>query len=355
MSDVVEQCREANKLEDVVGESFQLQKTSGRYLRAKEHDSLVIDARKQLYSWNSRNEHGDVFEWVMRRNNWDFKTTVEHLCRRASLPEPRWNQESQAQRVAVRLRETAFQVAAERMHRWLMADADALAYCHARGWTDETLDECMLGFSGRGTAAEVQDMRGQFTMYGVEPDSQDAVSVLGFRGDVGGWGRDHGVEVADNWVSWGMIPGLMGRTRIVYPHVFMGRVRTYSARNILGAEINKEGREVKSYNLPEPLAGKRQVYYNQVYGAKSSELVIVEGQADAITLGQWGVPGVALAGTSWQDHEGLLKELRGRHEKVWIGLDGDQAGINALTGRDGEWPLGKVLGPMARILRWGVG
>jgi len=351
--DVVEVCREANKIEDVIGEMFPMQRVQGRYLRTQEHDSLVVDVKKQLYTWNSQSEHGDVYEWVMRRNNWDFKTAVEHLCRRASLAEPRWSQESQAQRVATRLRETAFSVALERLHKWLLGDADALAYARGRGWSDETIEECMLGFSGRGTAAELKDMRGQFAMYEIQPECPDAVAVLGYRGDVRAWGQKWTVEVQDNWVEWGLVPGLMGRTRLVYPHMYMGRVRTFSGRNILGAEVNKEGREVKSYNLPVALAGSREVFYNQAYAPRAAECIVVEGQADAVTIGQWRLAAVALAGTSWQDHEALLKELRERHEKLWIGLDGDEAGTKALVGKDGEWPLGKILGPMARVLRWG--
>jgi len=79
----------------------------------------------------------------------------------------------------------------------------------------------------------------------------------------------------------------------------------------------------------------------------------VEGQADAITLAQWGIPAMAIVGTNWDDHLETLAELRKRHKTIYLGLDNDQAGLNALMGKDRRWQLGRVLGSMTRIVRWG--
>ena len=289
MDDIVELVKQRNLIEDVIQDTFPLQRQHGRYLRAKEHDSLVIDTGRQMYTWNSKGEGGDVIDWMMKRGNLDFKSAVEQLCRRANLPEPRWGREETDNRNARRSREDVYRIAVDVMVRWLWNDADALAYCRARGWTDETIKRSELCFSGRNTAAEVSEMGGEFAMRGVQKDCPAAVSVLGYRGDVRDWGRNWGLEVQDNWKEWGMIPGLMGKTRLVYPHIYGGRIRYLSGRNILGAEINKEGREVKSFNLPKELAGDRQAYYNHEYAPRAEGCVVVEGQADAITLGQWGL------------------------------------------------------------------
>ena len=197
-------------------------------------------------------------------------------------------------------------------------------------------------------------MGAEFAMRGVQKDSPAAVCVTGYRGDVREWGRNWGIEVQDNWKDWGLIPGLMGKTRLVYPHIYGGRVRYLSARNILGAEINKEGREVKSFNLPKELAGDRQTYYNHEYAPRAEVCVVVEGQADAITLGQWGKPAAAMIGTAWTDQERVLSELRKRHQRLYLGMDADQAGQEALIGRDHDWPLASLLGPMTRVVMWGM-
>lgn len=353
MDDVVELVKERNKIEDVIQETFPLQRQHGRYLRAKEHDSLVIDTGRQMYVWNSKSESGDVIDWLIKRGNLDFKSAVEQLCRRANLPEPRWGREETDNRNARRTREDVLRIALDVMKKWLWDDPDALGYCRARGWTDETITQCELGFSGRNTAAEVKEMSGEFAMHGVQVDSSAAVSILGYRGDVREWGRLCGVEIQDNWKDWGMIPGLIGKTRLVYAHVYGGRVRYLSGRNILGGEINKEGREVKSFNLPKELAGDRQPFYNHEYATRAEECVVVEGQADAITLGQWGVGAVAMIGTAWTDQERTLMELRKRHQRIFLGLDADQAGKEALIGRDRDWPLASLLGPLTRVVVWG--
>jgi len=352
MADLVEEIKEKNLIQDVVGETYPLQRQHGRYLKAQEHDSLVVDVNKQFYNWNSKGESGDVINWVMVRNGWDFKTACEWLARRAKMPEPKWSKESEEKRKVSREREDSFQVAMGVMQKWLMNDQEALDYCHDRGWTDETIQESGVGFSGRLTAAEVEEMRAEFSLHEIDFASPQAVCINGYKGDVKAWAGKWKVQCQENWVDWGMVPGLMGRTRLVYAHVYGGRVRTFSGRNILGAEMNKEGREIKSYNLPVALAGERQMYFNFAYRSQADEVVIVEGQADAITLGQWGVCAVALAGTGWTDHENLLQELRKRHKVLYLGMDSDEAGLEAIKGRDSDWKLGDVLGPMVRLISW---
>ena len=100
MDDIVELVKQRNPIEDVIQDTFPLQRQHGRYLRAKEHDSLVVDTGRQMYVWNSQGESGDVIDWLCKRGNLDFKSAVEQLCRRANLPEPRWGREETENRNA---------------------------------------------------------------------------------------------------------------------------------------------------------------------------------------------------------------------------------------------------------------
>lgn len=356
-SDFIERVKETNPIEDVIDATaaeYRLQRKRGNYLRGESHDSLVVRVDEQYYVWNERGEKGDVFNWLEARNKWDFWTSLQWLADRAKIEMPqRFQQrEDQPARVAARLREDAFGIAQRVMAGWLWKDEQALAYARGRGWSDETIKEAGMGFSGRLSEAQINDLRGEFSLYEIDPASPAAAAVLGFRGDVRAWGKRWTIDVQQNWIEWGMIPGLIGKTRLVYPHWIGGRVKYLSARNILGAETNQEGRTVKAWNLPVALAGKRQVFYNHVYGRRAEMCVCVEGQADAVTLAQWEIPAMAICGTNWDDHKDTLLELRKRHPALYIGLDADEAGLNALIGRDGRWPLGFVLGPMARIVRW---
>jgi hypothetical protein len=360
VDDILSKIREANRIEDVINETHPLEHRHGKYVRGLgENHALVVNVIRQLYTFNGKggNEAGDVYNWVMNRQKIDFKGSVEWLARRAHLPEPRWSHEDQAKREVTRLRETVFGLAQAKMQQWLWDDPEALAYVRGRGWTDETIREAGLGFSGRNTAAALADLKGDFSLNGIDAECPHAVAILGWRGDVKAWATKWGVEIEDqpNWREWGMVPGLVGKTRLVYAHYVNGRVITFSGRNILGAEINKEGKEIKSYNLPVVLSGERQVYFNQVYGTRAEECVIVEGPADAITLGQWDVAAAAMCGTAYQDKEKVLGELRKRHGRLYLGMDADEAGLRALRGKSDDWPLAFILGPMARVVRWPEG
>ena len=61
----LEQIRARNPIEDVVNEKFALKKSGTRYIGVK-HDSLVVIPHTGFYFWNSRGEHGDVFDFVGR-------------------------------------------------------------------------------------------------------------------------------------------------------------------------------------------------------------------------------------------------------------------------------------------------
>ncbi|MCL4300563.1 MAG: toprim domain-containing protein [Anaerolineae bacterium] len=74
------------KIENIINQDFTL-RDQGRFLRAKEHDSLIVDTRRQLYFWNSRGESGDVYTWLMARHNWDFRQAKAEVARLAGIAE----------------------------------------------------------------------------------------------------------------------------------------------------------------------------------------------------------------------------------------------------------------------------
>jgi hypothetical protein len=355
-TDFVEKVKAANPLSQVMEESgaeYRLAHKRGKFLRGETHNSLVVQADEGWYVWNSRGERGDVFNWLERRQHMDFMSALQYLADRAKIPMPKkMTHGTPETRAAARLTADVFGIAQRVMAGWLRASAAALDYVRGRGWTDETINHAGLGYTG----GNQDELRGELRMYGIDLECPQAVAVLGYRGDVAAWGRKYGTDIQENWLGWGMIPGLVSKTRLVYPHIVGGRTVYMTARNILGAEINQEGREVKSWNMPVVLAGgQRQVFYNHEYGKRVEECVVVEGQADAVTLGQWGIAATALAGTGWQDHAELLGELRKRHKTIYLMMDNDAAGQRALVGDNQDWPLERVVGPMARVLLLGGG
>jgi 5S rRNA maturation endonuclease (ribonuclease M5) len=335
--DVVTLVKERCPIEDVIGETIPLS-GRGRWWRGSGsgYHNLVVDCMNGAYHWNVQGEHGDVIAWVMKRRSVDFKTAVEALCARAGLPEPTWGREDTAHRVASRAKEEALSVAVGVMAGWLWKDADALAYVRGRGWTDETIRGGLLGYSGLGSQRKAlgEEMRQAMAAAGVDLESAPAVAILGKWGEVAGWMQAQGLEVRKDWAEGGFVPGILGRDMLVYPHVVNGRVKYVSGRGV---------HEKNHYNLPELLVGKRQPYFAFSWAAKEDKCVVVEGQADAITLAQWGVAAVALAGTAAD--EDLSRALKD-HKALYVGLDADKAG------EVGAWKMGRVLGPLTRLINW---
>lgn len=332
---IVERVKQANPIEDVIGQEHTLG-GRGRYRRAKAHDSLVVDTRLQLYNWNSQSEAGDVISWVEARQGCDFKTAIEWLCRRAGIQEPDWGKQDAATRIAARKREDAWEIAARLMSTWLWEDGQALNYARSRGWSDETIRAARLGYSGNRDQAtdRRKAMNAELHLHGVDIHGPDAVAICGYKGDVAAWASQRGITPDPDWVAKGYVPGLIGRDMLVYPHVTMGRVRYFSGRGV---------HEKHHYNLPVDLAGPRQIYVNRAWSPKEETCVIVEGQADAVTLDEWQVPALALVGVS--AHEGIEK-LLDHHDVLYVGLDADTAGEKA------RQKLGALLGPMTRLVQW---
>lgn len=65
MSMDLETIRSSNPIETIIGERFPLRKSGPRYVGV-EHDSLVVVPNTGFYFWNSKGEHGDVFDFVGR-------------------------------------------------------------------------------------------------------------------------------------------------------------------------------------------------------------------------------------------------------------------------------------------------
>jgi hypothetical protein len=75
------------KIENIITQSFPLIESKRRFLRSKQHKSLIVDTQKQCYFWNSRGESGDIYSWLMAQNNWDFKQAKAEVAKLAGVVE----------------------------------------------------------------------------------------------------------------------------------------------------------------------------------------------------------------------------------------------------------------------------
>jgi hypothetical protein len=299
----LEQIKEANPIQDVVQEDFPL-RGRGRFLRAQAHDSLVVDTQNGAYFWNSKGEQGDVIGWMMARKDMDFKGAVEFLAQRSGLPAPSWGRETVEAAAERRARYDALTVAARYWVRTLRNNKAALDYCYSRGWNDTAIKEAGLGYSD----GDEKALRGEFAMHGIDPESPGAQAALKVR-----------------------------KGMLIYPHVRNGNATYISARSIDPTTPKKWSH----YNPPIALIGDRQRYLNWEYHPRAEFVVVVEGQADAVSLGQWGIPAVALAGVAIDDD--LLRLLQGHHQ-IYVAMDDDEAG------RAAAYKLADATGPLTRVV-----
>ena len=275
MSIDLELIRAHTPLETLVGEHFNLRKSGSRYIGV-EHGSLVVTPQTGFYFWNSRGEYGDVFDFAGRHllgyadswNNRDvtmFKAAVQCLAQRAGIPyemagdtqdSPRW-----AERELV-----------TRLHETLLNTPTALQYAtEIRGWTLETIRSAHLGFM-----------------------PADKSRLL------------EGLYLPERWCA---IIERFPAGMLVYVHRQHGQLTYLSGRSIEGK---------RHYNPPRELLGERQHYFNRCYHPTAPQVVLVEGQADAVTFEQWQIPAVALCGLTIS--ESLMAQLK-QHERVFILLD----------------------------------
>lgn len=324
---------------------------------------IVFPDTQTFYCFGSCNEGGTVIDWVLKKHpGWDVKEAIRELAQRAQIPLGGVDGPELKERLATRAREDALQIAARLFAKWLMGDEAALTYARSRGWSDETITASRLGFSGRATAAQVKEMKGEFDLHGIKHNSPDAVMILGLKGDVAKWAKEHGLDPAS--FKEKSVHGLMDKPGLIYAHKLNGRIVYLSRRQLPGHDTMRvDGKDVewKSFNPYTALAGEKVPFFNHMH-QRDDRIVIVEGQADAISLGQLGIPAMALCGSAWKnlgEYVAMLtandRDGNPKYEAIYFATDADTPGEAIVTGAkrdEGKFPLTSTFGPMLWVARW---
>ena len=287
---------------EVAGESLELKRRGKNWMtRCPFHEdrnpSLVIfpDSQRWKCFGSGCNLGGDVFDLVQKLEKWDFGRTLRALAEKAGVAvsalseeeqkrvEKRWEREEVFNAAMAYFQDHLLQQASQGGEANAMAQNAGLRYALGRGWTKETLMEAGIGSVGN----EREGLRRFLKEAGINLELPAAVALLGRRGKVKEWAQQQGVEAAQKWLDEDLIPGMPGNM-LIYPHMERGRVAYLAGRKMA---------EKGHWNPPRELAGPRQPYYNTLWWRENdSPALVVEGQGDALTLGQWGAAAVALAG-----------------------------------------------------------
>lgn len=284
---------------------------SGRYRHGQQHDSLVVDTDQNEYWWNSKGEWGDTIDWVGRYllgydGTWSsqdpamFKEAVAALARLAGQPEPQFKPEDPQTRQRRLTSHRLFSLATDHYQARFADSEPARTYAAGRGWTEETAQAARLGFSDGKLIDQIP-----------QADRRLAIEI--------------GLLAERNGRIFDAIPAGC----LVYPHQVRGRICYLSGRSI---------EDKKHYNLYAP----KEMFW-AIRGGYGNDLVIVEGQADALSLAQWGLAGLALCGVNLAalDHD-LLKLFN----RIFVAIDHDQGGLASLD------KLGRAISPLIRLVTW---
>lgn len=334
MDDMIAQIKDRVRIEDLVERAGLTVVGHGRRRRTAEHTSLALYLEENSWYWFSQEKGGSVFDWWMDQHDCDFGTALAELARIAGVTLQPLTPERQAAVEAERAGRQILELAAGAYHRALVNHPQGRAgrdYCSARGWTAATMEASRLGF---------------VLPIGATARNEAPLSA-----------KLHDAGLLDHPMAKAVLS--MPPESLVYPHLVGGQVVYLSARSVAGK---------RHFNLPAELAGPKRLFRAEpldpsTAGAaapsaddaiqasvarqegvkKASNItVLCEGQADAISLAQWGYRAVALCGVDAAE----LKAEAGRLGISHVGLDSDPAG------RAKALAVAWALDPLLKVVSW---
>ncbi len=272
--------------------------------------SFTVNDARQIFHCFGCGAGGDVFRFVMDYEKIDFVTAINVLAERVGVeityegdrPEKSGNKD-----VLYKLHTDA----AAFYHRMLLdspGGAEARRYLEERDLPVEVIKDFQIGYAPNGW----EELLGRALKKGYEPAQLEAAGLV-VPSD-----RNGKISHYDRF-----------RNRVMFPICDqMGRVIGFSGRI-----MNKAEKGAKYVNSPETLLFKK----NRVLFAfdkarkpivESRQIVVVEGQIDAIRCHQVGLNNVvASQGTALtEQHAKLIKRYA---DEVILILDADNAGIKA--------------------------
>ncbi len=309
---VIETVRQRVDIVELVGEQARLQKSGRRFkancpFHGEKTPSFYVDPERQTWHcFGACATGGDVFSYVMKRDNAEFRDALRTLADRAGVTLETGRQIEQG---SSRDRLLAANEAAIAFFRQALtgskAGSEARAYVGRRGLDDATVASFELGYAPDGWEYLRTYLTGR--------DFSDAELLEAGLLTAGESGSTY-----DRF-----------RRRLIFPiRDDRGRAVGFGGRALDDAKP-------KYLNTPQtPLFDKSNVLYlldrakESIRAAKDA--VVVEGYLDAITAHQFGYTNVvATLGTALTDrHVQLLKRLT---PSVTLAMDSDAAGLEAAS------------------------
>jgi DNA primase len=335
---VIQDIKDRLNLAEVISGYIQIKKagTSFKALCPFHHEktpSLQISPQKQIWHCFGCGEGGDVFGFVMRHENLEFREALKLLADKAGvqLPtfRPRDPKEQSDKELFLRINDFA----ARFYHQFLTKEkkgGEALEYLKNRGLTAATIKQWQIGFAPNDFHSLEEALKKKSVDLGQA--TRAGVLIRGEKGQVyPHTTTQFGVRVYDRF-----------RGRITFPIFdYLGQIVGFSARILPTLDDGKTGKYI---NSPETLIyNKSKILFGLNFAKdaihKKDEAVVVEGQMDCLAAHQSGFTNtVATSGTALTSQQ--LDTLGRLTKNLKFCFDADSAGYSAAR-RAGELALQK--------------
>lgn len=336
--DLIEEVRLRTDIVEIISEYLPLQRKGKNYLglcpfHTEKTPSFTVTPEKQIFYCFGCHTGGNVFSFLMKRENWTFIETVRHLAQRSgvSLPERELSAGERKKRERRRRWEEIHEWTAAYFQEVLLEKAEGEAgrnYLLSRGLDEQAMRAFRLGYAPARWDGLVKTLSAR----GVS-SSEMVEAGLGLETDHSGV---QGVRVYDRFRNRVIFSILDSGQRVI---AFGGRVLDDSLPKYLNSpetEFFSKGHHL--YGMNRAHQGIRERGY----------ALLVEGYMDVIAMQKAGYANaVASLGTALTKDQAKL--LRRYTTKVMIGYDADAAGVQASL-RAGE--ILRDAGFSVYILSW---
>lgn len=314
MSSQIDQVKQATSIVEIIGERISVHR-AGSYYRAlcpfhhEKSPSFFIDENLGRYKCFGCGESGDVFNFLEKYENLTFYESLKLLAKRAGIELKGYAKNSQDEKREILLE--ILNLANQYYHYLLTQHSlgkEAQEYLKKRKINHQSIELFSLGF-----APEMWDGLINFLHKKKKFKLDDLVaSGLVIKNNTG--------RYYDRF-----------RGRLMFPlRDHLGKVVGFSGR--LLKESKKEGKYINTNETPLYHKSKMLFGYHELLNEirKKKEVLIVEGEFDAISSAQIGINNiVAIKGSAFTVEQAkILKRVVNR---VILCLDNDEAGLEATT------------------------
>jgi len=329
---VVDEIKERLDIVDVISDYVPLKKAGRNYkalcpFHAEKTPSFIVFPDTQTWHcFGACGTGGDVFTFIMKRENLSFAEALRLLAQRAGVPlRPKTEAETAEEELKKRLREINA-AAATYFHHLLLASPEgerARKYLAKRGINQETIEKFQLGYA----LSAWEALKKYLTGKGYRLADIKAAGLLVEREDGSSYDRFRGRLMIPIRDLRGSVVGFGARVLDAPPRLRGGQTGNAPLPPARG------GAAPKYLNSPQtPLFDKSSLLFglDLAKGAILAQglAVIVEGYMDVLTAHQHGFANVvASMGTALT--EAQLKLLKRFSKRFALALDADRAGSEA--------------------------